>query len=235
MHLLNNEVGIILKLNGEFCIMKKLSYTDFALISELFILKTMLPTIIKISATLVVLMLAAVFPATAQQKKKPLDSKEQSLPHPTTPRQTPPMKANYGKYEFTYTTLDGKTIKLSDHAGKVVLVNIWAPWCGPCRYETPGFVKLYQEYKDKGFEILGVAVNTNQNDVKAFLQKYSVSWPNGISDEVGRQYGVYGIPENNLFGPDGSLIKKFVGYTREEQLRPLIDAALKTRPKTGTN
>lgn len=166
-----------------------------------------------------------------QQKKQPTTEKKQSQNQkkPAAP------KANYGKYDFSYTTLDGKNIKLSDHAGKVVLVNIWAPWCGPCRYETPGFVKLYQEYKDKGFEILGVAVNTNKNDVSEFLQKYNVTWPNGISDEVGQQYGVYGIPENNLFGPDGALIKKFVGYTREDQLRPLIDAALKVQPKNGTN
>jgi thiol-disulfide isomerase/thioredoxin len=178
-------------------------------------------------------MLLTALTAFAQQKKKPQDIKKESLPNKSKTTETSKVKANYGKHEFSYRTLDGKITKLSDYAGKVVLVNIWAPWCGPCRYETPGFVKLYQEYKDKGFEILGVAVNTNQNDVKAFLQKYGVTWPNGISDEVGQQYGVYGIPENNLFGPDGSLIKKFVGYTREEQLRPLIEAALKTQPKTG--
>src|SRR5437016_13307046 len=72
--------------------------------------------------------------------------------------------ANYGKYDFAFMTLDGKKLKLSDYAGKVVLVNIWAPWCGPCKLETPGFINMYKQYKDRGFEILSVAVNTNENE-----------------------------------------------------------------------
>src|SRR3990170_3384956 len=56
--------------------------------------------------------------------------------------------------DFTLKTLGGKGVRLSDYAGKVVLVNIWAPWCGPCRTETPGFVSLYEKYRRKGFEII---------------------------------------------------------------------------------
>ena len=135
--------------------------------------------------------------------------------------------ANYGKYDFSFTTLDGKTLRLSDYAGKVVLVNIWAPWCGPCRSETPGFVNVYKEYKDRGFEILSVAVNTIESDVRSFIQKYSVQWPVGIKDEVARAYGTYGIPDNYLFRPDGSLIRRFIGYTKDEALRPLLEESLK--------
>jgi len=140
--------------------------------------------------------------------------------------------ANYGKYEFSYTTLDGKKLRLSDYAGKAVLVNIWAPWCGPCKLETPGFVKVYKEYRDRGFEILSVAVNTNENDVRAFIQKYGVQFPVGINDNVGRQYGTYGIPDNYLFNPDGSLAKRFVGYTKEHALLPLLEEALKSVAKS---
>jgi thiol-disulfide isomerase/thioredoxin len=137
------------------------------------------------------------------------------------------IKADYGKYDFSYTTLDGKALRLSDHAGKVVLVNIWAPWCGPCVRETPGFVKLYEKFKPQGFEILGVAVSTNEKDVRAFMSKYSPAWPVGIRDSVALSYGTNGIPDNYLFGSDGSLIKRFVGYTREEELQPLIESAIK--------
>lgn len=150
-------------------------------------------------------------------------------------KQSPKVIPNYGKHDFSFTTLDGKTLKLSDHAGKVVLLTIWAPWCGPCRQETPGFVKLYKEYKDRGFEILGVAVNTNRDDVVAFVKKYDVTWPVGIKDEVARQYKTYGIPENYVFNPDGTLAKKFVGYTSENALRPVIEASLKKVPKTSSN
>ncbi|MBI4546523.1 MAG: redoxin domain-containing protein [Ignavibacteriae bacterium] len=134
--------------------------------------------------------------------------------------------ANFGKYEFTLKTLDGRTIRLSDYAGKVVLVNIWAPWCGPCRMETPGFVKLYEQYKVQGFEILSVAVETNEKDVKAFIKKYGVRWSVGMDDEIARAYGTYGLPDNFLFGPDGKVIKHFVGFTQEETLKPLIEQAL---------
>ncbi|HEV8538509.1 MAG TPA: TlpA disulfide reductase family protein [Bacteroidota bacterium] len=140
--------------------------------------------------------------------------------------------ANYGKYEFKFTTLDGKKLKLSDYAGKAVLVNIWAPWCGPCKLETPGFVTLYKQYKDRGFEILSVAINTNENDVRTFIEKYGVQFPVGISDDVANQYGTYGIPDNYLFKPDGSLVKRFVGYTKEDVLRPLLEDALKTVAKS---
>jgi thiol-disulfide isomerase/thioredoxin len=140
--------------------------------------------------------------------------------------------ANYGKYDFSFTTLDGRKLKLSDYAGKVVLVSVWAPWCGPCKLETPGFVNTYKQYKDRGLEILSVAVNTNENDVRSYIQKYGVLWPVGIKDDVGRQYGTYAIPDNYLFKPDGSLVKRFVGYTSEEAFRPLLEDALKSVAKT---
>src|SRR5262245_1017651 len=92
--------------------------------------------------------------AVQKKKKKPASSPKKSAKVVETKK----VSANYGKYDFTFTTLDGKELRLGDYAGKIVLVNIWAPWCGPCRIETPGFVKMYNEYNRKGFEILGVAV-----------------------------------------------------------------------------
>lgn len=135
--------------------------------------------------------------------------------------------ANFGKYEFTLKTLDGRIIRLSDYSGKVVLVNIWAPWCGPCRLETPGFVKLYDQYRNQGLDIISIAVETNEKDVRSFNKKYKVRWSVGIGDEIARVYGTYGLPDNFLFGPNGQLIKHFVGFTREEMLKPLIEEALK--------
>ncbi len=138
--------------------------------------------------------------------------------------------ANYGKYNFQLTTLDGKKLSLADYAGKVVLVSIWAPWCGPCRKETPGFVKLYEEFKNKGFEILGVAAQTNESDVRSFIEEYHLAWPVGISDEVARNYGTYGLPDNFLFKPDGSLMKHSVGFMQEQLLRSMVEDALKKNP-----
>ncbi|MBI4547987.1 MAG: TlpA family protein disulfide reductase [Ignavibacteriae bacterium] len=162
-----------------------------------------------IVAFLLIVSLLYNVPAESSQKKKLADN------------------ANYGNYNFSLTTLDGKKIRLADYAGKVVLVNIWAPWCGPCRMEAPGFVKLYSQYKDKGFDILGVAVKTNESDVRLFMEKYNTRWHIGINDEVAEAYGTYGLPDSYLFGPDGSLIKRFIGFAREEALKPLIEEALK--------
>ncbi len=140
---------------------------------------------------------------------------------------TPAQPASYGKYAFAFTTLEGKKINLADYAGKVVLVTVWAPWCGPCKKETPGFVRLYNDYHAKGFEILGVAVQTNESDVRAFIDQFKPQWPIGIKDAVAQAYGTYGLPDNYLFRRDGSLVKRFVGYTMDEALRPLVVEALK--------
>jgi thiol-disulfide isomerase/thioredoxin len=136
-------------------------------------------------------------------------------------------KADYGKYEFTLKTLEGKTVKLSDYAGKVVLVNLWAPWCGPCKIEMPGFEKLHEKYRSQGFEIISVAVQTTESAVRGFIEKTPLPWTVGMNDEVAVKYGTYGLPDNYVFLPDGMLVKRFIGYTKEEALEPVIQAALK--------
>ena len=140
---------------------------------------------------------------------------------------SPKPKADYGKFEFAFSTLEGKKISLADYAGKVVLVNIWAPWCGPCRKEAPGFLSLYKKYKGKGFEILSVAVQTNETDVRSFVSKYAMTWPVGIRDDVARAYKTYGLPDNYVFKPDGSVAKHFVGFTSEEALGAVLEELFK--------
>jgi peroxiredoxin len=177
-----------------------------------------------------------------QQKKKRTAPKRHAVvqkkqasktTHPAPPvkatekPKAPAVAANYGKYDFSARTLDGKSVQLAGYAGKVVLVSIWAPWCGPCKTEAPGFVSLYERYHKKGFEVIGVAVQTNESDVRSFIQKYSLPWPVVIADSVARVYGTYGLPDNFLFNAQGGLIKRFVGLTREEALQPLIEEALK--------
>jgi len=136
-------------------------------------------------------------------------------------------KINYGKYNFTFTGIEGRKYALSQFGGKIVLVNIWAPWCEPCKKETEGFVRLYNRYHSKGFEILGIAVQTTLTDVQSFINDRNVTYPIGIKDDINKLYKTIGIPSSYLFGPDGKLIKEFVGYTDEKRLQLILDETLK--------
>lgn len=130
------------------------------------------------------------------------------------------------KYDFTLRTMDGSTLRLSDLKGKVVVVNFWAPWCGPCRLETPAFVKVYEKYKAQGLVIIGVAVQTSEKDVKKFIEQYKVSYVIGISDEAAEQYQIVGLPTTYFFDRQGRMVKSIIGYTPEAQFESLVRAIM---------
>lgn len=124
--------------------------------------------------------------------------------------------------DFTQNTPEGKPVKLSDFRGKYVLIDFWASWCGPCRQENPNVVKVYNQYKDKNFTILGVSLD-NEKGREAWLKAIKddqLSWTQ-VSDlqywrnEVALQYGVQSIPQNFLIDPNGKIIAKNL---RGEQL-----------------
>lgn len=80
--------------------------------------------------------------------------------------------------DFELTDLTGKTISLSDYKGKVLFLNFWATWCPPCREEIPDFVEAYSENREKGFEILGISVDTKSRAVVSeFVAKYKINYP----------------------------------------------------------
>lgn len=117
--------------------------------------------------------------------------------------------------DFTMTTPDGKPMKLSDYAGKgkVVLVDFWASWCPPCRREMPNIVKAYEQYKDKGFEIVGVSLDRDAKAWKQSLEKMNMTWPQ-MSDlkywnsEGAQLYVVRSIPHTVLIDGDGTIIAR---------------------------
>ncbi|MBI3655073.1 MAG: redoxin domain-containing protein [Acidobacteria bacterium] len=137
-------------------------------------------------------------------------------------------KANYGPYDFELKTLDGRVIRLSNFAGKAVLVNFWAPWCPPCRAETPAFVRVHEKYKSAGLVVIGVGVQTNPDDVQEFVQKFGMTYLVGIEagGQISDRYGIFGIPASFLFAPDGQLYQKFEGYTDEGSLESKIKKLL---------
>ena len=119
--------------------------------------------------------------------------------------------------DFTLQTVNDSSYTLSKMEGKVVLINFWATWCGPCRMEIPEFNQLYNSYHEKGLEILGVSVSDNNKQLKNFAKSFTVDYPllygstrdlNKIMKDYG---GVYAVPSTFLVGKKGSIIWKYPG------------------------
>jgi thiol-disulfide isomerase/thioredoxin len=113
--------------------------------------------------------------------------------------------------DFTLSTPEGKPISLSSLKGKVVLIDFWASWCGPCRKENPNLVKLYEKYKDKGFTILSVSLDNDEAAWKKAIEADGLIWPNHVSDLKGwestmtKVYGFNSIPHTVLVNKEGKI------------------------------
>lgn len=112
---------------------------------------------------------------------------------------------------FTQKDVDGKPVSLSDYKGKYVLVEFWASWCAPCRAESPNLLKQYAAYKDKGFEILGVSVDSDKAKWLEAIKKDGLTWTQvsdlkGWESDARKVYGISGVPANFLISPDGKIM-----------------------------
>lgn len=132
--------------------------------------------------------------------------------------------------DFEVTLIGGETFRLSDYQGKVVLLNIWATWCAPCREETPDLQELYEKYSDRGFVILGVSVDEQgESVVRPFIEEYDISYPVVIdkNDIIMDKYGpTMGIPTTYVINPKGNLQYFAVGAVTNNELEPRIKALL---------
>lgn len=131
--------------------------------------------------------------------------------------------------DFEVTLIDGEPFKLSDQEGKVVLLNIWATWCAPCREEVPDFVELYDRYKDEGLEILGVSIDKQgESVVKPFMEEYNVNYPVVIDrGTIMDKYGpTMGIPTTYVIGREGNLEYFAVGALTNKELEPRLQDLL---------
>lgn len=114
--------------------------------------------------------------------------------------------------DFTQAKIDGTPMKLSDLKGKVVLIDFWASWCGPCRKENPNVVNLYKKYEKDGFTVMSVSLDKSKDAWVAAIEKDNLIWPNHVSDlkqwsnEVAQQYKVTGIPFTVLIDQEGKII-----------------------------
>lgn len=128
--------------------------------------------------------------------------------------------------DFTLPSLSGDDYSLADARGKVVIVNFWATWCGPCVRETPGFVDLQNELGGDSFEIVGVSLDQEGFEViRPFADKYEVSYPmllddGALADEFG---GVYAMPSSFIIDKEGRVAHRVIGEFPFEDLRDEIE------------
>jgi len=130
---------------------------------------------------------------------------------------------------FALKGLDGKTIELKKLQGKVVVVNFWATWCPPCRREIPGMVKVYEKYKSKGLEIVGIALDQGGwDDVKPYLAKNKITYPIVIGDQKLTELygGIEAIPTTFIVDRKGNIAAKHVGALMDEDFENAVKAAL---------
>lgn len=130
--------------------------------------------------------------------------------------------------DFVMNNEDGKPVKLSDFKGKVLLVDFWASWCGPCRRENPHVVKIYEKYKDMGFEVLGVSLDKKKDPWLKAIAKDKLTWAHvsdlkGWKNEAAAMYGVRSIPHTVLLDKDGKIIaQKLRSGALERELKKIF-------------
>jgi thiol-disulfide isomerase/thioredoxin len=134
------------------------------------------------------------------------------------------------KLDFTLKDMDGKAVHLADYKGKVIMLNFWATWCGPCAVEIPMFVELQNKYRDKGVVFLGVSIDDTAPQLQTYAKQMKMNYPILVGadhDDLQDAYGpLVGIPTTMLISRDGAVCTKYMGPQPFERFERDIKALL---------
>ncbi|HEY0762510.1 MAG TPA: TlpA disulfide reductase family protein [Pyrinomonadaceae bacterium] len=193
-------------------------------------------TPLRIACTVISLGLLAAFGVSSCNSNDPPYNANRNTAAPTRP--------NAGLTSLPRPILDaenksanGSPIKLADYSGKVMLVNLWATWCQPCRIETPELVKLHTEYQSRGVEMIGLSTedpDASAESVAEFVKEYNVKYHIGWATRdvaIALMQGRTNIPQSFIIGRDGRIVKRFIGFRPDatpQQIKQALEEALKS-------
>lgn len=169
----------------------------------------------------ILLVVALLMAGCASPTPVPTSTLGPEVSVPTKPAESGILEIGAIAPEFTLLDLNGAEVQLSDYRGKVLLLNLWAIRCPPCRQEIPMFIEVYEDLKDQGFVILAVNIEESKEKVSDFVSVEGVTFPVLLdsSQEVARRYLVRFIPTSVVIDRDGVVRQIIVGMMQESQLR----------------
>ncbi|KPJ60120.1 MAG: hypothetical protein AMJ46_08200 [Latescibacteria bacterium DG_63] len=143
--------------------------------------------------------------------------------------------------DFALRSLDGQEVRLSEHRGKIVILDFWATWCKPCLLELPHFIELYKEFGGEDFEIIGVSLDrTGSRELAAFVKQWRIPYiiVMGNAEVVQSYGGIRGIPTTFVIDRQGNIFRKYVGYRKKEVfqrdiLKLMESAVTAAEPSSG--
>lgn len=188
-------------------------------------------TPLRVACTVISLGLLAAFGVSSCNSNDPATTSRPAAPTRPTALATLPRPVLDAENKAT----SGGPIKLSNYSGKVLLVNLWASWCGPCRAETPELVKLHKEYQSRGVEMVGLSTedpDASAESVSDFIREFGVDYQIGWAKREVAQTLMQGrtsIPQSFIIARDGRIIKRFIGFRPDltpDQLKQALEEAL---------
>jgi len=134
--------------------------------------------------------------------------------------------AKAANLNFTLKDVNGTDVQLSSYKGKVILLDFWATWCGPCKLEIPWFMEFQQKYKDKGFTVVGISSDDELATLKPFVAEYKMNYPvlQGLGrDDVHEAFGpIWGLPTTMVIARDGRICRTHMGLSPKAQFEKEI-------------